>query len=326
MKPFSFTSVFLVALTLFAGFRTRAQSGQWLQVEDFGSNPGKAEMFLYTPPGDSLVEMPLVVAIHGCNQSAEALASQSGWLKLADEQGFMILFPQQRLVNNMSRCWNWFQEDDMMNERGELGSIRQMVDYATGHYPVDTAHIHVYGVSSGGAMANALLAHYPELFASGCIYAGGPFGLVDKPMKAMKQMTSPRKVAPSHLANAITSLHNSPPSHWPDITVIHGKIDPVVHPDNGIMVCEQWVAVMELDRKHPHEATIDGRADLHLTQWNDRDGRVHVQLLEIDKMMHCLAVDPGTGECQGGEISIFSYDFDFHSTWWVAQQMNLIRK
>ena len=67
------------------------------QVKSFGSNPGNLKMYLHTPPGsDAKTKMPLVVVLHGCTQNASVVANQNG---------FRVLYPQQRMVNNPMRCF-----------------------------------------------------------------------------------------------------------------------------------------------------------------------------------------------------------------------------
>ncbi|WP_376776084.1 PHB depolymerase family esterase [Rhizobium populisoli] len=36
-----------------------------------------------------------MVALHGCTQTAAAYEHGSGWSRLADEYGFVVLYPQQ---------------------------------------------------------------------------------------------------------------------------------------------------------------------------------------------------------------------------------------
>src|SRR2546423_6620103 len=78
------------------------------QVTGFGSNPGNLLMYAYVPaslpPG-----APLVVALHGCTQTAGDYYSDAGWSKFADSAPFAVVYPQQQSANNSSQCFNWFQ-------------------------------------------------------------------------------------------------------------------------------------------------------------------------------------------------------------------------
>ena len=53
------------------------------QVTSFGSNPGALKMWKYVPAGVP-ANAPLVVAMHGCTQTADAYTG-AGWNALADQ-------------------------------------------------------------------------------------------------------------------------------------------------------------------------------------------------------------------------------------------------
>ena len=59
-------------------------------MSSFGSNPGALAMYTYTPTGLPS-DAPLVVAMHGCTQSANDYFTHSGWAELAVLE---ILAPQ----------------------------------------------------------------------------------------------------------------------------------------------------------------------------------------------------------------------------------------
>ena len=63
---------------------TSAQSRRELQeLTEFGQNPGNLRMFAHVPK--SLPSgAPLVVALHGCSQTAAEYDCGSGWSALAD--------------------------------------------------------------------------------------------------------------------------------------------------------------------------------------------------------------------------------------------------
>src|SRR3979411_2045940 len=103
----------VVALSLAGGLSVvsaapqAAAAGSLTQVNGFGSNPGNLAMYSYVPSGLAS-GAPLVVALHGCTQSASDYFSHSGWPKYADQWGFAMVFPQQSTSNNAQSCFNWF--------------------------------------------------------------------------------------------------------------------------------------------------------------------------------------------------------------------------
>ena len=116
----------------------------------------------------------MVVAMHGCAQSAASYDAESGWQLLADRWRFALLLPQQQSANNSSSCFNWFEAGDTARGQGEALSIKQMVDRMIADHGVAPTRVYVTGLSAGGAMTSVMLATYPDVFAGGAIVAGLP--------------------------------------------------------------------------------------------------------------------------------------------------------
>src|ERR1700685_2381324 len=109
--------------------RLGSTQGATLQeVTAFGQNPGNLRMFVHIP--DRLpASAPLVVALHGCGQSANDYDHGTGWSSLPDRLGFAVLLPEQQPANNPKTCFSWFLPDDTARDRGEALSIAQMVEH-----------------------------------------------------------------------------------------------------------------------------------------------------------------------------------------------------
>src|SRR4051794_26191924 len=82
------------------------------QVTSFGSNPGALRMYSYVPTGLA-AGRPVVVALHGCTQSAADYYGHSGWPKYADLYQAAVVFPEQTSSNNALSCFNWFTAGDI---------------------------------------------------------------------------------------------------------------------------------------------------------------------------------------------------------------------
>lgn len=136
-----------------------------------GPNPGQLNAWTYVPE-NAAPGAPLVVVLHGCTQSAAAYDEGSGWSRLADQHGFVLLYPEQQRANNPNLCFNWFSPDDTTRGRGEVLSIREMVTAVRARHGTDPRRVFVTGLSAGGAMAAAMLATYPDVFAGGAVIAG----------------------------------------------------------------------------------------------------------------------------------------------------------
>ncbi len=163
----------LLGLGLLCIGSTAAMAGTFQQISSFGSNPGSVEMYLYTP--SSLQSpAPVVVAIHGCTQSAQEYNDNSGWSDMADQYGYYVIYPNQNSNNNSNNCWNFYQTSDNRRGSGEAQSIKSMVDWVVSNKNVDTSKIYVTGVSSGAVFTDMMAAAYPDVFAGMAPNAGIP--------------------------------------------------------------------------------------------------------------------------------------------------------
>ena len=108
-----------------------APAAETRQVPGFTPNPGDLLMFEHVPDGLP-PRSPLVVALHGCTQSATEFGDDSGWAGLAERQRFALLLPQQREANNADLCFDWFRDNDNRRGRGEAPRSGR---WSTGRWP-----------------------------------------------------------------------------------------------------------------------------------------------------------------------------------------------
>lgn len=214
-----------------------------LEIEDFGSNPGRLRMLLFRPASALRASAPLVLVLHGCGQEAASFAASAGWMEAATRNGWVLLLPEQKPANNHARCFNWFQAEDARRGHGEALSLRQMVATSLRRFACDRRRCFVIGLSAGGAMAAALLAAYPETFAAGAVVAGLPVGCAEGAMQAyLRMQNAGPDLAPEAWAARITGqlAHTGP---WPRISIWQGLADQVVDPANGENLARQWTAL-----------------------------------------------------------------------------------
>lgn len=250
-------------------------------LENFGDNPGNLRARIHVP--DNVADQPaLVVVIHGCTQNAAGYDHGSGWSRLADELGFVLLFPEQRRANNPNLCFNWFQPQDYRRDGGEALSIRQMIEAMIDQYDVDPARIFVNGLSAGGAMTSVMLATYPELFAGGAIVAGLPYGTASGVPQALERMRGLGMPAPSDLAALVrrASPYKGP---WPTISIWHGTADATVSAVNADAIAAQWRALHGVDRVSGTADIVDGYPR---NVWHDADRRAVIEEYSISGMGH----------------------------------------
>ncbi len=252
----------------------------------FAPNPGALDMHLYVPAGLA-PGAPLVVVLHGCTQTAEAFAGDSGWIALAERSGFAVLAPEQSCANNANRCFNWFQPEDMRRGGGEPASIAAMVDDALKKHQLDSAGVYITGLSAGGAMAAVMLAAYPDMFAGGAIVAGLPYGTAQGIPQAFQTMQGRAGLSSAELA-ALISRAGGPAGRLPPLSIWHGDADHVVNHVNAGEIARQWAAAQGLSSEPDERAAGSG---FERTSWRDGAGTVRIELNRVAGLGHGVPLE-----------------------------------
>ena len=278
-------------------------------------NPGGLSAW-YRLPENPPFPVALVVVLHGCTQTAASYDVGSGWSKLADDFGFAVLFPEQARQNNANLCFNWFLDEDTRRDSGEVLSIRGMIDSMASNRGIDPQRIFITGLSAGGAMANAMLAAYPEVFAGGAIIAGLPFGIASTIPEAFDRMRGHGLPAPPVLQDRLraASSHAGP---WPTISVWHGTADRTVDEGNARAIVEQWKSVHNV-AKNPSRSEVAEEQE-HLI-WTDSSGQDAIELHRIARMGHGTPLDVSGGY---GKPGPFMLDVGISSTEHIARSWGL---
>lgn len=275
----------------------------------FGPNPGNLRARIYVP--DTVTEpAPLVVVLHGCTQDAASYDHGSGWSKLADRHGFILLFPEQQRANNSNLCFNWFQREDTARDSGEAASIREMVRAVSETHKVDADRIFVTGLSAGGAMASVMLATYPEIFAGGAIIAGIAYGCAGSVGEAFQCMGGRSRTPAARLGDNVrrASPHEG---RWPRVSVWHGSADSTVSASNGDDIVKQWLNVHGLRAKPNVTDEVD---DYPYRAWHGEDGKPLLEQYTITGMGHGTPLDPGDEAGQSGKAGPHMLDVSISST------------
>ncbi|MFC7549680.1 PHB depolymerase family esterase [Plantactinospora sp. GCM10030261] len=266
-------------------------------VPDFGDNPGNLLMFKYIP--DQLpANAPLVVALHGCFQSAAVYDGESGWVKMADTYRFALLFPQQQEANDPGRrCFNWFLAGDNSRGQGEAASIISMVDNIKTNHSVDASRVFVTGLSGGAFMASNMIAAYPDVFAGGGIVAGGPAKCANQSWEAFACANPGVNKTPQQWGDIVRAGFPSWSGSWPKVSIWNGTADTAVSIQNLTELMEQWTHVHGADQIADELATVQGYPR---TRYHNGEGAPVVETWSLTGQPHGQPLDPGTGETKCG--------------------------
>lgn len=165
----------------------------------------------------------MVVMLHGCTQSARDFAVGTDMNALADELGFLVLYPEQSASANLVRCWNWHRSENQRRGSGEAATVAGLTRQTIDICKANPARIYIAGISAGGAAAAIIAAAYPDIFVAAGVHsalAGGNITSVRAALSAMKR-------------GASSSHDTGRASRRPVPTIIfHGDRDKTVHPYN----------------------------------------------------------------------------------------------
>ncbi len=255
-----------------------------LEVNSFGSNPGRLRMLVHLPTDPPQRDGPVIVLLHGCGQSAASFAAEGGWTALADRLALPLVLPVQSQDNNQGRCFNWFRPMHTGRGRGEALSIRQMVSHSIERFGSDPRRVFVAGLSAGGAMAAALLAAHPEVFAAGAVCAGLPVGAANGLPEALRRMAEAGPMrSPAGWADEVRRAapigYRGP---WPRLSIWHGGADRVVDPENGKLIALQWATLHGVG---PDATQTEQLGSVRHDQWLVR-GEAVVELWTLAELGH----------------------------------------
>lgn len=126
---------------------------------------------------DEETPAPLVMVLHGCNQTHETIQHDTNFDVVADEEGFIVVYPFITSFEGLRNpnCWGFWFDDEIHAGAGEVEDLWSIIQDVQSEFAVDNNRIHVTGLSSGGAMAVAVMVAHSEHIASGAETAGLPY-------------------------------------------------------------------------------------------------------------------------------------------------------
>lgn len=228
---------------------------------EFGNAAGTRAYRLYVPSRAPDGPRPMVVMLHGCTQSADDFATGTQMNRLAEAHGFLVVYPEQGMQANPSRCWNWFDPKDQSRDAGEPSVIAGIVREVAARHGADPRRIFVAGLSAGAAMAVILGQAYPDLFAGVGAHSGLPYGSAHDIPSAMAAMKGGRSGMPGLKGVQGGAASRKQAARPVPLIVFHGDRDHTVQQTNGAEIVEQ--------AKGAYEAR-PGAAALHATSSEGR--------------------------------------------------------
>jgi len=282
------------ALTVVTGLTPPAAAASLVQVTNFGSNPGGAQMYVYVP-ASAPAHPAIVLALHGCGGTGPGFYASSEFASLADRYGFIAIFPSAEQQAGFGNCWDtWSAAAKVRGGGSDPVSLASMITYTEQHYGGDPNRVYVTGSSSGGMMTDEMLALYPDVFKAGAAYMGVPFdcfaNAADYPPGSSKCTSGTLTRTPQEWGDEVRAADPGYTGPRPPIQLWHGTADTLVPYQLLQEDIKQWTNVFGLSQTPTSTDTpVSG-----WTRWRyaDSSGKVDVEAYSIQGAGHVL---PETG-------------------------------
>jgi polyhydroxybutyrate depolymerase len=126
------------------------------------------DFLLHVPPSaDDGESLPLVVILHGATMLAEDMASLIELNALADQEGFLVVYPQ-----SVDGYWNNIPGASDGGQADDVGFVQTIIEQVSQRYSVADDQIYAAGFSNGGVMTYRLACEIGDQLAAIAVVAG----------------------------------------------------------------------------------------------------------------------------------------------------------
>jgi acetylxylan esterase len=220
-----------------------AKAASLVEVTGFGTNPSNLRMYLYVP--DNVAPRPaVVVAVHFCTGSGPALHSGTEFARLADQYGFIVVYPS---ATRSGSCFDVSSAQTLRHDGGsDSVSIVSMARWVLQNRGGDPNRVYATGVSSGAMMTNVLLGAYPDVFKAGAAFMGVPFSCFATTDGSMWNSNCANGTiirTPQQWGDAVRNAFPGYTGARPRMQIWHGTEDATLRYPNFQESIKQWTNV-----------------------------------------------------------------------------------
>lgn len=215
---------------------------------------GKSRNMIVHVPEDTPPNAPLVISLHGFNQSAEYQRNTTAWDAVADTAKFVVVYPDA-----INSWWDVYGTEDLV-------FIEKIIDHMDNEFLIDRNRVYVTGFSLGAMMTYHCAEHLSDKVAA--------FGPVSGVRFDNREPAAKRKIPIIH-------------THGTADDVFKWEGDPG-HQAGGYPYIPDYVKKwVEFDGLNPEPTVIDPyQNNASLTVWRDDDSSIEIALLAVKGCGH----------------------------------------
>ena len=156
---------------------------------------------------DGVKKLPMVILLHGANDSAGYAEEAYHFVEKGEEKGFILVLPD---ALGEFHAWHGMDADTPEAPNNDLAFLDVILATVPKAYAVDTDRVYVCGHSSGAMMTYRLAAERPDAIAAAGIVAGTVGDMRSDPPRAIPTPKGPMP-----------------------LIIFHGKLDPILPYEGG---------------------------------------------------------------------------------------------
>jgi poly(hydroxyalkanoate) depolymerase family esterase len=292
---FFIRTIILITVLIFS---SSVWAGTWTTGNSNTFN-GNRNYKVYIPENsNSNNRLPLIVMLHGCDQPIDDFSSVTRIAEWADKLNFAVLLPEQNVLYNKYKCWNWFYPINNLRA-GEPAALIEIIDTVLQNYKLNKDKVFAAGISAGASMVNILGNCYPEKFKALASNVGVQYYATTNGLDATSVVLNGSTV-PSETAASMGFLCSALSFHRPNsmpVIIFQGMNSPFMTPGHAIQVENEFVAFNDyLDNNLRDNSNIASRKTIKipesttygysLYQVTNNKNEIFIERYMIEKLGH----------------------------------------